>query len=128
MSFLEWVQNQQSFRCVCGFCPLPPLASAYLLGILRVVAMTISVFTQLWRITHPPLIGGFRLLNHKQSASSALYRWDEDEVNRKLERVMVESFEKVWNIHKERNIPLRTAAFTLALQRVTRAHIHRGFD
>jgi len=25
-------------------------------------------------------------------------------------------------------VPLRTAAFVLALQRVTRAHIHRGFD
>ena len=55
-------------------------------------------------------------------------RWDEDEVNRRLERVMVESFQSIWGIHKERNIPLRTAAFTLALQRVTRAHLHRGFD
>jgi len=25
-------------------------------------------------------------------------------------------------------VPLRTAAFIKALQRVTRAHIHRGFD
>lgn len=49
-------------------------------------------------------------------------------MNRRLERVMVESFQSIWNIHKERNIPLRTAAFTLALQRVTRAHLHRGFD
>lgn len=57
-----------------------------------------------------------------------LSRWDEDEVNRRLERVMVEAFHSVWDIHKERNTPLRTAAFTLALQRVTRAHLHRGFD
>ena len=55
-------------------------------------------------------------------------RWEEEEVNRRLERVMVDAFQAIWAIHKERNIPLRTAAFTLALQRVTRAHLHRGFD
>lgn len=31
-------------------------------------------------------------------------------------------------IHQERKVPLRTAAFIKALQRVTRAEIHRGFD
>jgi glutamate dehydrogenase (NAD(P)+) len=31
-------------------------------------------------------------------------------------------------IHKDKGIPLRTAAFVKALQRVTRAEIHRGFD
>lgn len=29
---------------------------------------------------------------------------------------------------QEKNVPLRTAAFIKALQRVTRAEVHRGFD
>jgi glutamate dehydrogenase (NAD(P)+) len=41
---------------------------------------------------------------------------------------MTSAFQAVWAIHVERRIPLRTAAFVQALQRVTRAHIHRGFD
>jgi len=41
---------------------------------------------------------------------------------------MSDAFASVWAIHTERRIPLRTAAFVQALQRVTRAHIHRGFD
>lgn len=69
-----------------------------------------------------------RLLGMLLKTLCALVRWDEDEVNRRLERVMTEAFHSIWAIHKERNIPLRTAAFTLALQRVTRAHLHRGFD
>lgn len=31
-------------------------------------------------------------------------------------------------IHKDQKLPLRTAAYVRALQSVTRAHIHRGFD
>jgi glutamate dehydrogenase (NAD(P)+) len=31
-------------------------------------------------------------------------------------------------VHKEKNVPLRTAAFIVALSAVTRAEIHRGFD
>ena len=34
----------------------------------------------------------------------------------------------IWAIHKEKNVPLRVAAFEKALQEVTRAEIHRGFD
>ena len=34
----------------------------------------------------------------------------------------------IWAIHKEKTVPLRVAAFEKALQEVTRAEIHRGFD
>ena len=50
---------------------------------------------------------------------------DCQEVNARLERVMVDAFAAIWAIHKEKGLPLRVAAFMLALQRVTRAHIHR---
>lgn len=56
------------------------------------------------------------------------FRWTEEEVNGKLDRVMTEAFEAIWEIHEQDGLPLRTAAFVKALQRVTRARIHRGFD
>lgn len=42
--------------------------------------------------------------------------------------VMVEAFQGIWELHVEDKIPLRVAAFVKALQRVTRARVHRGFD
>lgn len=56
------------------------------------------------------------------------FRWTEDEVNAKLDRVMTEAFQAIWEIHEAEGLPLRTSAFVKALQRVTRARIHRGFD
>ena len=41
---------------------------------------------------------------------------------------MTDAFHAIWDIHTERKVPLRTAAFIKALQRVTQAEIHRGFD
>ncbi len=46
----------------------------------------------------------------------------------KLDRKMTDAFHSIWTTHKQKNIPLRVAAFVVALQRVTRAEIHRGFD
>ena len=43
-------------------------------------------------------------------------------------RVMTESFANIWEIAQQKKLPLRTAAFVKALQSVTRAHLHRGFD
>jgi len=49
------------------------------------------------------------------------YFWSLEEVNEKLEKVMVNAFEEVWNIYKEEKIDLRTAAYTLAVKRVVDA-------
>jgi len=56
------------------------------------------------------------------------FKWEEDDVNRKLDRKMTDAFHAIWEIHTEQKVSLRTAAFIKALQRVTRAEIHRGFD
>ncbi|KAG2429688.1 hypothetical protein HYH02_013946 [Chlamydomonas schloesseri] len=56
------------------------------------------------------------------------FKWEEDDVNRKLDRKMTDAFAALWAVHKEMHVPLRTAAFVVALQRVTRAEVHRGFD
>lgn len=56
------------------------------------------------------------------------FKWDEEDVNRRLDRKMTDAFHKIWAIHKDKGVPLRVAAFIKALQEVTRAEIHRGFD
>ena len=57
-----------------------------------------------------------------------MYRWEEEEVNRRLDKAMTDAFAGVWDVHTSKRIPLRVAAFYIALQRVTRAHMNRGFD
>ena len=57
-----------------------------------------------------------------------LCSWEEDEVNRKLESKMVNAFESVWDTAHRQKIPLRTAAYVVALKSVTRATMIRGFD
>lgn len=56
------------------------------------------------------------------------FRWEEEEVNKRLDRAMTEAFAQIWEISRQKKLPLRTAAFVKALQSVTRAHLHRGFD
>jgi glutamate dehydrogenase (NAD(P)+) len=52
--------------------------------------------------------------------------WEEDEVNQKLERVMTKAFETTWATAQERKIPMRLAAYLLAVRRVAEATIDRG--
>lgn len=46
--------------------------------------------------------------------------WNLKEVESKLQRVMEISFEEVWRIHRQKNVPLRLAAYILALQRLSK--------
>jgi glutamate dehydrogenase (NAD(P)+) len=52
--------------------------------------------------------------------------WDEQDVNEKLERIIVGAFDQVWAMAQSRKLPLRTAAYILAVQRVADANITRG--
>lgn len=52
--------------------------------------------------------------------------WSEDEVNRKLEQVMVSSLEQVLATAEQRGVPPRVAAYLLAIQRVAQATQLRG--
>lgn len=53
--------------------------------------------------------------------------WSEEEVNARLERIMVDAFENVYAIHKEKDINMRQAAYILAMGRVVEAIKLRGF-
>jgi len=52
--------------------------------------------------------------------------WEEDRVNAELERTIKESYERVTQIARSRKVPLRTAAFILAIGRVGKATVLRG--
>ena len=52
--------------------------------------------------------------------------WSEADVNANLERIMSEAFRAVWDLHEERRIPLRTAAYVIGCTRVLEAHAVRG--
>ncbi len=54
------------------------------------------------------------------------YFWAEDEVNERLERIMVRSFEQVWHMSETEDIPLRLGASLLAVNRVAAAVEARG--
>ena len=52
--------------------------------------------------------------------------WEEAEVNRQLERIMVASFHKVWEVSEGRDVPLRMGAYMLAVHDVAAAVQLRG--
>jgi glutamate dehydrogenase (NAD(P)+) len=52
--------------------------------------------------------------------------WDEEEVNAKLNRVMVKAINEVYDFHTEKAITLRTSAYALALQKLVQADKIRG--
>ncbi|MGB5437687.1 MAG: Glu/Leu/Phe/Val dehydrogenase [Maribacter sp.] len=52
--------------------------------------------------------------------------WQLDEVMAKLEKKLKESFSKVMETAKNRNVDMRTAAFIIAIERLEEAYIQRG--
>ncbi|MCX7859661.1 MAG: Glu/Leu/Phe/Val dehydrogenase [Chloroflexus sp.] len=52
--------------------------------------------------------------------------WDEQDINEKLERIIVGAFQQVTAMAEQRRVPLRLAAYLLAVQRVADANTTRG--
>ncbi|MGD9496299.1 MAG: Glu/Leu/Phe/Val dehydrogenase [Armatimonadota bacterium] len=52
--------------------------------------------------------------------------WTEDEVNQRLEQIMVRAFDEVYAEHQRRNIDMRAAAMAVAVGRVAEAQAMRG--
>ncbi len=52
--------------------------------------------------------------------------WSETEINARLERIMVEALNAVYDVAEKHNISLRTAAFVIACSRVLEARERRG--
>ncbi|MGH2973082.1 MAG: Glu/Leu/Phe/Val family dehydrogenase [Gaiellaceae bacterium] len=54
------------------------------------------------------------------------YFWKEVEVNAKLNDIMSKAFDETWETAQTRNLPMRVAAYGLAVQRVAEATLTRG--
>ena len=54
------------------------------------------------------------------------YYWTHEEINQKLERVIVTAYKKVRDLSREKKITLRQAAYTIGLERVAEAILLRG--
>jgi glutamate dehydrogenase (NAD(P)+) len=54
------------------------------------------------------------------------FRWELDDVNQKLERIMKRAFGTVWDLAQAKKISLRTAAFIVAIGRVGKARVLSG--
>jgi glutamate dehydrogenase (NAD(P)+) len=54
------------------------------------------------------------------------YFWKETEVNAKLNDIMSRAFDETWETAESRKLPMRVAAYGLAVQRVAEATITRG--
>ena len=53
------------------------------------------------------------------------FKWTEDDVNKKLEDKMVNSFNEVFSIKKDHKVPMRIASFMVAIDRVATAYTLR---
>jgi glutamate dehydrogenase (NAD(P)+) len=54
------------------------------------------------------------------------YFWKESEVNARLNDIMTRAFNETWQAHEQRGVSMRTAAYGLAVQRVSEATMTRG--
>jgi len=52
--------------------------------------------------------------------------WSEEEINARLDRIMTEAFDAIWQLAAERGLSLRTAAFVIGCSRVLAARATRG--
>ncbi len=53
-------------------------------------------------------------------------RWPLERVNRRSDRIMKEAFDHVYKISKEYGVPLRTAAYIVAIDKVAQTYKLRG--
>ncbi|HXV95202.1 MAG TPA: Glu/Leu/Phe/Val dehydrogenase, partial [Gaiellaceae bacterium] len=54
------------------------------------------------------------------------YFWSESEVNQKLDDIVTQAFAETWELHERRSLPLREAAYAIAVGRVAEATLIRG--
>jgi glutamate dehydrogenase (NAD(P)+) len=54
------------------------------------------------------------------------YFWTEEEVNSKLEKIMIRAFESVWHLSLSEKVNMRTASYMLGVKRVAEAMLLRG--
>ncbi len=54
------------------------------------------------------------------------FKWELSRVRQELDRILIDSFDKVWTLATEKKVPLRTAAYIIGIGRVGRATVLGG--
>ena len=54
------------------------------------------------------------------------YFWTLDEINSRLDKILIDAFTHIWQTAEQHRVPLRTAAFIVACSRVLLARQDRG--
>lgn len=70
--------------------------------------------------------GGVTVSYFEQVQNAYLYYWEEKETFEKLKKIMDDAFENVWETHEKSKVDMRTAAYMVAIKRVTDAMRLRG--
>jgi glutamate dehydrogenase (NAD(P)+) len=65
--------------------------------------------------------GGVTVSYFEWAQNRQFYNWGLNRVRQELEKTLTTAFEQVWELSKERDVSLRTAAFMLGIDRVARA-------
>jgi glutamate dehydrogenase len=71
--------------------------------------------------------GGVAVSYFEQVQNAMSYAWSEEEVNRKLERLMTDAFREVWERKERYNTSMRMGAYAVAIERVVAAMRARGW-
>jgi len=88
-----------------------------------------EVLNERWIMIVPDILanaGGVVVSYFEWVQNMQCFFWEEAEVNRHLERIMVQSFERVWALCQSRRAPMRLGAYMLAVSEVANAVQARG--
>ncbi len=65
--------------------------------------------------------GGVTVSYFEWAQNRQFYRWNLDRVRQELDKTLTTAFEETWDLARNRTVSLRTAAFMLGIDRVSRA-------
>jgi glutamate dehydrogenase (NAD(P)+) len=70
--------------------------------------------------------GGVTVSYFEWVQDMASFFWSEEEINERLDKIMISAVADVWNCAKDKGCTMRTAAYILACERILRARKERG--